>query len=184
MHPHPEAPPAPAERRTRDRARGWARGMFYAHLWLGVVTTGLVLLLSVTGVLLNHKRPLGLMPDVPNDRPAPLARSLPVAELARRAGLAVPAAVAAAGVDRMDVRPGDGLVKVRFDDPAVHEVTLDLASGRVLHVGERNDVFLEKLHTGEIFGENGVLLSDLAAVALLVLAISGYWLWLRPRLRA
>lgn len=84
----------------------------------------------------------------------------------------------------MDVRPGDGLVKVRFEDPAVQEVTVDLASGRIVHVGERNDVFLEKLHTGEIFGDAGVLLSDAAAVALLVLVISGYWLWLYPRMRA
>lgn len=157
--------------------------MFYAHLWLGVVTTGLVLILSVTGVLLNHKRPLGLMPDVPGAPAGALARSLPIAELAGRAGRAVPPAVAAAGVDRMDVRPGDGLVKVRFDDPAVHEVTVELSSGRILHVGERNDVFLEKLHSGEIFGDGGVLLSDFAAVALLVLVVSGYWLWLYPRAR-
>ena len=183
MHPPATAaPPAPG-RRPRSRSRSWGWWMFHAHLWLGVVTTGLVLLISVTGVLLNHKRPLGLMPDVPNEPSGALAQSLPVAELARLAGRAVAPSIAAAGVDRMDVRPGDGLVKVRFDDPAVHEVTVDLASGRVLHVGERNDVFLEKLHSGEIFGENGVLLSDVAAVALVVLVISGYWLWLRPRLR-
>lgn len=158
--------------------------MFHAHLWLGIITTGLVLILSITGVLLNHKRPLGLMPDVPNEHAGDLPQALPIAELAGRAEQAVAPAVAAAGVDRMDVRPGDGLVKVRFDDPAVHEVTVDLASGRILHVGERNDVFLEKLHTGEIFGDNGVLLSDAAAIGLLVLVISGYWLWLYPRMRA
>lgn len=157
--------------------------MFHAHLWLGIATTGIVLVICVTGILLNHKRPLGLMPDVPNPSPGALARSLPVGELAARAEGAVPADVAAAGIDRMDLRPGDGLVKVRFDDRLVHEVTVDLATGRVLHVGLRNDVFLEKLHSGEIFGGRGVLLSDLAAVALAVLLISGYWLWLYPRSR-
>lgn len=178
----PASPPA-AERRRRDRSRGWARWMFHSHLWLGIVTTGIVLLVSITGVLLNHKRPLGLMPDVPGAEGESIARSLGVAELARRAEAAVPPAVAAAGIDRMDVRPGDGFVKVRFDDPTVHEVTVALVSGRVLHVGERNDVFLEKLHSGEIFGENGILLSDLAAVALVILVVSGYWLWLYPRSR-
>ena len=157
--------------------------MFHAHLWLGIATTGIVLVVCVTGILLNHKRPLGLMPDVPNPSPGALAASLPVAELAARAERAVPAEVAAAGIDRMDLRPGDGFVKVRFDDREVHEVTVDLATGRVLHVGLRNDVFLEKLHSGEIFGGQGVLLSDLAAVALAVLLISGYWLWLYPRSR-
>jgi uncharacterized iron-regulated membrane protein len=157
--------------------------MFHAHLWLGIATTGIVLVVCLTGILLNHKRPLGLMPHVPNASPGTLPQSLPIAELAARAEGAVRADVAAAGIDRMDVRPGDGLVKVRFDDRDVHEVTVDLASGRVLHVGLRNDVFLEKLHSGEIFGGQGVLLSDLAAVALAVLLISGYWLWLYPRSR-
>lgn len=177
--------PVPAaDRRQRDRSRGWARWMFYSHLWLGIVTTGIVLIICVTGVLLNHKRALGLMPDVPNDAPGALAASLPIAELASRAERAVRPQVAASGIDRMDVRPGDGLVKVRFDDRQVHEVTVDLASGRVLHVGLRNDVFLEKLHSGEIFGDGWTLLSDLAAIALAILVISGYWLWLDPRSRA
>lgn len=177
--------PAPAaERKPRGRANGWARWMFYSHLWLGIVTTGIVLIICVTGVLLNHKRPLGLMPDVPNDSPGALAASLPVAELAARAERAVPREVAARGIDRMDVRPGDGLVKVRFDDREVHEVTVDLASGRVLHVGLRNDVFLEKLHSGEIFGDGWTLLSDIAAIALAILVISGVWLWLYPRAKA
>lgn len=158
--------------------------MFHAHLWLGVATTGIVLVICLTGILLNHKRPLGLMPDVPNASPGTLPLSLGIAELAARAERAVAPAVAASGIDRMDVRPRDGFVKVRFDDREVHEVTVDLASGRVLHVGLRNDVFLEKLHSGEIFGGQGVLLSDLAAVALAVLLISGYWLWLYPRSRA
>jgi uncharacterized iron-regulated membrane protein len=57
-------------------------------------------------------------------------------------------------------------------------------TGEVLHVGERNDVFLEKLHSGEIFGDRWVLLSDAAAIFLVVLLVSGYWLWLYPRGRA
>ncbi|HEY0017305.1 MAG TPA: PepSY-associated TM helix domain-containing protein [Longimicrobium sp.] len=177
-------PAPPADRKPRAGTRGWARWMFYAHLWLGVVTTGIVLIICITGVLLNHKRPLGLMPDVPNESPGALSRSLPVAELAARAERAVRPEVAATGIDRMDLRPGDGLVKVRFDDREVHEVTVDLASGRILHVGLRNDVFLEKLHSGEIFGDGWTLLSDVAAIALAILLVSGLWLWLYPRARA
>lgn len=176
-------PPSAPAHPPRGRTNRWARWMFYSHLWLGIVTTGIVLVICVTGVLLNHKRPLGLMPDVPNESPGALARALPIAELAARAERAVPAAVAAAGIDRMDLRPGDGLVKVRFDDREVHEVTVDVVTGRVLDVGLRNDVFLEKLHSGEIFGSGWVLLSDVAAVALAILVISGYWLWLYPRSR-
>ena len=167
-----------------SRLRKFSRGTFYLHLWLGLLATGVVLLVSVTGVLLNHKRPLGLMPDVAHAPSGPFESALPLAELARRAEAAVGPDVAAAGIDRMDVRPGDGLVKVRFDDRTVREVDLDLNTGRVLHVGERNDVFLEKLHSGEIFGDGWILLSDFAAVILIVLLVSGYWIWLYPRSRA
>ena len=83
----------------------------------------------------------------------------------------------------MDVRPRDGYVKVRMRDRASTEVTVDLASGRVLHVGRRGDVFLERLHSGEAFGDGWLLLSDAGAVALLATLVSGYWLWLAPKLR-
>lgn len=156
--------------------------MFHGHLWLGVLVTALLLLVSATGVLLNHKRALGLMPEAGPAAPAPLSEALPLAELVEGATEAAGPA-GEAGVDRMDVRPADGLVKVRFDDRRVVEVTLDLHTGEVLAVGERNDVFLEKLHSGEIFGDAWILLSDFAAVGLLVLVVSGYWIWLYPRSR-
>jgi uncharacterized iron-regulated membrane protein len=60
---------------------------------------------------------------------------------------------------------------------------VDLVSGAIIHVGPRGDVFMEKLHSGEIFGANGILLSDVGAGGLVILLISGYWLWLRPRYR-
>jgi uncharacterized iron-regulated membrane protein len=82
----------------------------------------------------------------------------------------------------MDVRPRDGFVKVRLRDAASTEATIDLTDGRVLHVGGRGDAFLEKLHSGEIFGSRGLLLSDAAAIALIIALITGIWLWLAPRL--
>jgi hypothetical protein len=180
----------PRERRTGERraehvptrSQRWQRAMFYAHLWVGVLFTVVLLMLAVTGIALNHKRPLGLMPDVAHTPSAPLAASLPIAELAdrARAGGSLAADVA---VDRMDVRPDKGFVKVRFDDPGWTEVTVDLATGEALHVGRRGDVFFEQLHSGELLGGDWVLLTDAAAVALVVMLLSGYWLWLAPRWR-
>jgi uncharacterized iron-regulated membrane protein len=185
-----EAPPR--ERRSWPRATGreplspgtrrLARWMFNGHLWLGVVLSGMLLIIAISGILLNHKVRLGLMPDVRQEAAADLAQALPMADLVRLAGEAAPAA-AGTGVDRLDVRPRRGIMKVRYRDRVVTEVTLDIHSGSVLHVGERNDVFLEKLHSGEIFGENGILLSDFAAIVIVLLVISGYWLWLFPRSR-
>src|SRR5690606_26030614 len=101
---------------TGGRKRALARWMFHSHLWLGIISTGIILLVAVTGVLLNHKRGLGLMPDPSYESAGVFENALPLAELARLAGVAVGPEVAAAGIDRMDVRPGDGIIKVRFDD--------------------------------------------------------------------
>ena len=45
-------------------------------------------------------------------------------------------------------------------------------------------MFLEKLHSGEIFGSRGVLLSDAGAIILVLTLITGIWLWLAPKLRS
>ena len=172
--------------------RKLGRVAFYTHLWLGVIGTVALLSISVTGILLNHKRALKLMPDVPHEPSAPFAASLSLERLAQAALEAAPPhargswrsgdPVDLALVDRMDVRPRDGFVKVRLRDKASMEMTVDLVSARVLHTGRRGDVFLEKLHSGEAFGSKGILLSDLAAVALVLTLITGYWLWLVPKL--
>jgi hypothetical protein len=118
--------------------------------------------IAVTGVLLNHKRGLGLMPDVAHTPTGTFGAALPLERLARVA------------LDTVARRAPAGRAST--------EVTVDLASGRVLHVGPRGDVFLERLHSGEIFGgQPWVLLSDAGALALLVTLGTGYWLWLAPK---
>lgn len=174
------APHPPARRRRRRLS--WAA--FHVHLWLGVLSTVALLTIAITGVLLNHKRGLGLMADVQHQPTAALTEALPLERLARIALEAAPRDTAAslALIDRMDVRPRDGFVKVRLRDKTSTEVTIDLATGKVLHVGARGDVFLEKLHSGEALGgQPFVLLSDIAAIALVVMLITGYWLWLFPK---
>ncbi len=166
--------------------RTTARAFYWTHLWVGVVATLLTVLLAVTGIALNHKRGLGLMPDPERPGAVALADALALDDFEARArgALSDRGADATVPVDRMDVRPGHGLIKVRFDDPDVTEVTLALADGSVLHVGPRADVFMEKLHSGEIFGAGWILLSDGAAVALILLGVSGLWLWLFPKFRS
>jgi uncharacterized iron-regulated membrane protein len=175
--PHVNAP-------TRRQHR-LTRAAFYLHLWLGVIFTVMLTAISVTGILLNHKRGLGLMPDVANTPGGAFSAALPLARLAE-IGLTAARPGAPADprlIDRMDVRPRDGYVKVRLRDAASTEATVDITSGRVLHVGARGDVFLEKLHSGEIFGGRGVLLSDAGAIGLVLTLVTGIWLWLAPRLR-
>lgn len=171
-----------------------SRVVFYSHLWFGVLFTVVLTVIAITGILLNHKRALGLMPDVPHETTAPFSVSLSIDSLATLAlvgAAAIPGLIEEAGgpdplkaIDRMDVRPRNGFVKVRLRDPAATEFTVDLATGQVLHVGKRGDVFLEKLHSGETLGSGWVLLSDAGAIALLITLVSGYWLWLAPKWRS
>jgi hypothetical protein len=179
---------APGSRRQMSRAA------FYIHLWLGVLSTVILIAISVTGVLLNHKRGLGLMPDVPHEPTGAFAAAVSLHDMARAALEAAPEAsrpgwkpgdsVDIALIDRMDVRPRNGFVKVRLRDKAAMEMTVDINTGRVIHVGKRGDVFLEKLHSGEAFGGLPyVLISDFGAIALVLTLITGYWLWLVPKLR-
>ncbi len=173
-------------------ARRLGRWAFHIHLWIGVVGTVLLIVIAVTGVLLNHKRALGLMPDVAHEPSAPFTSALSLERIGAAALAAVPpeargtwkpgSPVDLALIERMDVRPRNGYAKVRLQDSRNTEVTVDLASARVIHVGQRDDVYLEKLHSGEIMGDNFILLSDIAAIALVLTLITGYWLWLAPRM--
>lgn len=183
----PEKRTGPTVRRNR-----LTRAAFYLHLWLGVLVTVGLIAISITGILLNHKRGLGLMPDVPHEPTAPFSESISVERMAYAALEAAPPDSRGAWksgdpvdiglIDRMDIRPRDGVVKVRLRDNASMEMTVDIASGKVLHVGRRGDVFLEKLHSGEAFGGVPfVILSDIAAVGLVLTLITGYWLWLAPK---
>ena len=186
-------PGAMATPRAKPARRRMSRIAFYVHLWLGVVSTVALIAIAITGILLNHKRGLGLMPDVPNEPSGTFSSTYSLERLAHAALVAAPEAsrpgwsptdsVDISLIDRMDVRPRDGFVKVRLRDKASMEMTVDIHTGQVIHVGRRGDVFLEKLHTGEIFGgQPFVILSDIAAIALVLALITGYWLWLVPKL--
>jgi hypothetical protein len=175
------------------KRRKLSRAAFYIHLWLGVLSTVALIAIAITGILLNHKRGLGLMPVVSHEPTAEFTAALPIDRLAYAALVAAPQAakgkwkegdaVDISLIDRMDVRPRNGFVKVRLRDKASMEMTVDLNTGQVIHTGRRGDVFLEKLHSGEIFGGLPfVIISDIAAVALVLTLITGYWLWLVPKL--
>ena len=186
-------PEAVAQRRAKPARRKFSRVAFYVHLWLGVLSTVALIAISITGILLNHKRGLGLMPDVGHEPTGEFGAAISVERWAAAALEAAPPEsrmgwnpgdpVNIALIDRMDVRPRNGFVKVRLRDKASMEMTVDINSGQVIHTGRRGDVFLEKLHTGEIFGGQAfVILSDIAAAALVLTLITGYWLWLVPKL--
>lgn len=143
--------PPREEQRSRITGQKIYRTMVQVHLWIGVLFSAVLLVISITGILLNHKTALGLMPEVSNKRSADFPRALPLPELSRIALEAAGETKGVAAIDRMDVRPKNGLVKVRLRDRSTTEVTVDIYTGQVLHMGARSDVFMEKLHSPESF---------------------------------
>lgn len=84
-------------------------------------------------------------------------------------------------IDRLDVRPGKGIVKVRCKNR--WEVQLNVETGEVLQVAYRRSDLIESLHDGSFFSEPAKLWVFLpAAIVLAVLWVSGVYLFFQPYL--
>jgi len=82
-------------------------------------------------------------------------------------------------IDRLDVRPGRGLIKVRCQNG--WEVQLDGVSGELLHSQKRRSDWLESLHDGSWFHPAAKLWIFLpVAVVLTLLWATGIYLWWLP----
>lgn len=120
------------------------------HYWLSAFVAVPFLVVGVTGLLLQLKK------QVPWVQPVEHRGTGAAPALAWPALLdtlrAVPEARIAswADVDRVDVRPGKGLLKVVAANR--WEVQVDAATGRVLGVAYRRSDLLESLHDGSFFG--------------------------------
>lgn len=155
----------------------WSRRL---HRW-GVLPAALPLLLVVaTGLLLQVKKQVAWV-QPQEMRGAGGEPTITMGELLERAS-GVPEAQIQGweDVDRIDVRPGRGIAKVRARN--FWEVQIDTATGEVLGSARRRSDFIETLHDGSFFGEGaklGIFLP--AGVVLLGLWVTGLYLWVLPR---
>ena len=83
-------------------------------------------------------------------------------------------------VNRLDVRPGRGVVKAWLMNG--YEVQVDLGTGRVLQTAYRRSDVIETIHDGSYFGGDWTKLGLFlpAGVTMLVLWLSGLWMWWVP----
>ncbi len=83
-------------------------------------------------------------------------------------------------VNRLDVRPGRGMVKVWLNNG--WEVQVDLGTGAVLQTAYRRSDLIESIHDGSFFAGDwtklGLFLPTGAVV--LFLWLSGLWMWWVP----
>ena len=84
-------------------------------------------------------------------------------------------------IDRLDVRPGKGIVKVRCRNR--WEVQLNVETGDVLQVAYRRSDLIESLHDGSFFSEPAKLWVFLpAAIVFAILWFTGVYLFFQPYL--
>ena len=82
-------------------------------------------------------------------------------------------------VNRLDVRPDRGVVKVWLRSN--WEAQVDLGTAEILQIAYRRSDWIESIHDGSIFGDGvklGIFLP--AATGLLLLWIGGLWMFVYP----
>jgi uncharacterized iron-regulated membrane protein len=83
-------------------------------------------------------------------------------------------------VNRLDVRPDRGVVKVWLMNG--YEVQVDLGTGRVLQTAYRRSDLIEAIHDGSFFGGDWTKLGLFlpAGLTMFLLWVSGLWMWWVP----
>lgn len=83
-------------------------------------------------------------------------------------------------VNRLDVRPSKGMVKVRAEND--WEIQIDLSNGEVLQSAYRRSDIIESIHDGSFFHDYVKLWLFLpAGICLLALWLTGIYMFFQPR---
>ncbi len=153
------------------------------HKWIGISVALFMLITSTTGVLLGWKKNVELLqPATQKGSSLAFAEWTSFDKVARAASLAVDSVTGRTiEIDRMDVRPDKGIIKVTFKE-GYWEAQVDGTSGNVLSVAQRHADWIEHIHDGSIISEFFKLMyTNYIGLGLLFLSITGFWLWYGPK---
>ena len=158
----------------------WNRLNRQIHYWGALVCALPVLVMIVSGLFLLFKKDIAWI-QPPTQRGVAQNPSLTFPQILEAAKGAPNAGIESwDDIDRLDVRPGKGVVKVRANNR--WEVQVDLETGEILQVAYRRSDLIESIHDGSFFHDAVKLWLFLpAAVVLLVLWITGIYLFLLPQ---
>lgn len=150
------------------------------HYWSTLFIALPILLVLVTGLLLQVKKQWAwVQPEeqlgTPTDSPITLGDAVSLMQSDEN--------VAIQGwddIDRFDVRPSKGMMKIRLHDG--REVQMDLSDGSILQIDYRRTDLIESLHDGSWFGGDvsklGLFLP--ASIILLGMWLTGIWMFWAP----
>ena len=151
------------------------------HRWASVLIALPLLVVIGTGLLLMLKKEVAwIQPPTQQgstkelgitfDQILAVARSVPEAEIEGWED-----------IDRLDVRPSKGMLKVRARNR--WEIQIDGVTGEVLQVAFRRSDLIESLHDGSFFHDKVKLLIFLpSALILLLVWVTGIYLFILPYL--
>jgi uncharacterized iron-regulated membrane protein len=150
------------------------------HYWASFVIAAPLLVMIGTGLLLQMKKHWAwVQPAEQRGTGTTPAIGLDgiLAAVQRAPGVSV---ASWDDVNRLDVRPGRGMVKVWLHSG--WEVQVDLGTGEVLQTAYRRSDLIESIHDGSFFAGDwtkiGLFLPTGATV--LLLWLSGMWMWWVP----
>ena len=156
------------------------------HKFVAIPLCFFMLLLGATGLLLTWKSELKFSP------PTQIAISnqslISLSKIQENAIEYIDSLKLDNTINRIDYRPSKGIAKIRFEEHFT-ELQIDCYSGKIVSVKQRTADLIEMIHDGSIIdflfkskSENAKLLySSLASLGLILLAISGFMLWLKPK---
>jgi len=155
------------------------------HKWVGIALSAVFVVIATTGfLLLIKKRVDWIQPPTMVGIAGEVDQFISMAELARIVETQGHADFASwDDVDRIDVRPGKRIYKVRSKHHHT-EIQVDAVSGAVLGVASRPSDLIETIHDGSFFADwVHDWFMPVVPFALLFMVFSGFWLWLEPKVR-
>jgi hypothetical protein len=151
------------------------------HRWGSIVALLPIIIITLSGIVLQFKKVspyvqpptqsgVGTEPAIGFDRILEVARTVPEAEIETWED-----------VDRLDVRPAKGMVKLRCKNR--YEVQIDTETAEILQVAFRRSDLIESIHDGSFFNDHFKLWVFLpAGIVLAILVITGIHLFFLPYL--
>ncbi|MFT7620750.1 MAG: putative iron-regulated membrane protein [Planctomycetota bacterium] len=147
------------------------------HRWGAILTAIPVLLVVTTGVLLQLKKQSSwIQPPTQKGSTSTVSGNFDDILQAARAGKHANIS-SWDDVDRLDVRPSKGIVKIKARND--WELQVDLETKEILQESYRRSDFIESLHDGSFFGLKFWIFLP-SAVILLVLWGTGLYLFFLP----
>ena len=177
----------------RKRRAALLRTARKIHRTTGALLFVFFFVIAITGLFLGWKKHSGgiLLSDSHKGRSTEPKDWLPISVLQEKAIKIAREQISpdiSTQIDRIDVRPDKGMVKVIFAQD-YWGVQIDCTTGELLHIERRRSDFIEHIHDGSIVdhlvgtsdGQFKLAYTSIMGISLLTFTITGFWLWYGPK---